>query len=242
MFSKEQIEVLNSQLNSSRIKVREKGNIKLSYIEGFDVIETANSVFGFGNWSYDISKLDQVSQETNTNQNVVICCKAIVKLSVYDENHLKSISRQDVGFGTGVAKTLSDAHENAGKEAVTDALKRAMRSFGNQFGNSLYDKSKNHQSHNINHPHNQTHQIPANNMNQPQTYNQTKQSPQNTAAYQYQQDFPQLTNLGLNVVQQGDSLIVVGDNVFANKDTIKSNGFRWDGPSKTWYMPLRQAA
>ena len=31
-----------------------------------------------------------------------------------------------------------------GKEAVTDALKRTMRSFGNQFGNSLYDKSRNH--------------------------------------------------------------------------------------------------
>ena len=233
MFSKEQIEVLNSQLDSSRIKVREKGNIKLSYIEGFDVIETANSVFGFGNWSYDISKLDQVSQETNTNQNVVICYKAIVKLSVYDENHLKSISRHDVGYGTGVAKTLSDAHENAGKEAVTDALKRSLRSFGNQFGNSLYDKSRNHnQSHTQNHT-----QTPANNHQA-----QTNKPPQNTTAYQYQQDFNQLTNLGLTVVQKGDSLIVVGENVFANKDTIKSNGFRWDGPSKTWYMPLRQAA
>ena len=233
MFSKEQIEVLNSQLDSSRIKIREKGNIKLSYIEGFDVIETANLIFGFGNWSYDISKLEQVSQETNTNQNVVICYKAIVKLSVYDENHLKSISRHDVGYGTGVAKTLSDAHENAGKEAVTDALKRSLRSFGNQFGNSLYDKSRNH---NQIQNHTQT-QTPANNHQ-----SQTNKPPQNTTAYQYQQDFNQLTNLGLTVVQQGDSLIVVGDNVFANKDTIKSNGFRWDGPSKTWYMPLRQAA
>ena len=207
MFSKEQIEVLNSQLDSSRIKIREKGNIKLSYIEGFDVIETANSVFGFGNWSYDISKLDQVSQETNTNQNVVICYKAIVKLSVYDEDHLKSISRHDVGYGTGVAKTLSDAHENAGKEAVTDALKRSLRSFGNQFGNSLYDKSRNHnQSHTQNHT-----QTPANNHQA-----QTNKPPQNTTAYQYQQDFNQLTNLGLTVVQIGDSLIVVGENVFAN--------------------------
>ncbi len=240
MFSKEQIEILNEELNSSRIKVREKGNIKLSYIEGFDVIETANLIFGFGNWSYDISKLDQVSQETNTNQNVVICYKAIVKLSVYDENHLKSISRHDVGYGTGVAKTLADAHENAGKEAVTDALKRSLRSFGNQFGNSLYDKSRNHNQSNQSHTQNHT-QPPVNN-HQPQTYNQTNQSPQNTTAYQYQEDFPQLTNLGLTVVQQGDSLIVVGDNVFANKDTIKLNGFRWDGPSKTWYMPLRQAA
>jgi DNA repair and recombination protein RAD52 len=36
----------------------------------------------------------------------------------------------------------------ADKEVVTDALKRAMRSFGNQFGNSLYDKTKNHQANN----------------------------------------------------------------------------------------------
>ena len=233
MFNENQLKTLNEELNSSRIKIREKGNIKLSYIEGFDVIETANLIFGFGNWSYNISKLDQVSQETNTNQNVVICYKAIVKLSVYDENHLKSISRQDVGFGTGVAKTLADAHENAGKEAITDALKRSLRSFGNQFGNSLYDKSRNHnQSHTQNHT-----QTPDNNHQA-----QRNKPPQNTAAYQYQQDFNQLTNLGLTVVQQGDSLIVVGDNVFANKDTIKSNGFRWDGQSKTWYMPLRQAA
>ena len=233
MFSKEQLEVLNSQLDSSRIKVREKGNISLSYIEGFDVIDTANLIFGFGNWDYAISKLEQVSQEQNQNQNNVVCYKAIVRVLIHSQNHSQDVSREDVGFGTGVSKTLADAHENAAKEAVTDALKRAMRSFGNQFGNSLYDKSRNH---NQIQNHTQT-QTPANNHQ-----SQTNKPPQNTTAYQYQQDFNQLTNLGLTVVQQGDSLIVVGDNVFANKDTIKSNGFRWDGPSKTWYMPLRQAA
>ncbi|MCB4748208.1 MAG: RAD52 family DNA repair protein, partial [Sulfurovum sp.] len=46
-------------------------------------------------------------------------------------------SREDVGFGTGIAKTLADAHEGGAKEAATDALKRSLRSFGNQFGNSL---------------------------------------------------------------------------------------------------------
>lgn len=144
MFNKNQLASLNQELDSSRIKTREKGNINLSYIEGFDVIDTANLIFGYGNWSYLISKLEQVSQEQNHNQNFVVCYKAVVKLIIKDENHTKSISRQDVGFGTGVSKTLADSNENAGKEAVTDALKRAMRSFGNQFGNSLYDKSRNH--------------------------------------------------------------------------------------------------
>ena len=146
MFNKNQIEVLNKELDSNRIKIREKGNVSLSYIEGFDVIDTANLIFGYGNWSYLISKLEQVSQEQNHNQNFVVCYKAVVKLIIKDENHSKSISRQDVGFGSGVAKTLADSHENAGKEAVTDALKRTLRSLGNQFGNSLYDKSRNHQN------------------------------------------------------------------------------------------------
>ena len=62
MFNQNQIEVLNSQLDSSRVKTREKGNINLSYLEGFDIIETANSIFGYGNWDYAISKLELVTQ------------------------------------------------------------------------------------------------------------------------------------------------------------------------------------
>ena len=180
MFNENQLKILNEELNSSRIKTREKGNVSLSYIEGFDVIDTANLIFGYGNWSYLISKLEQVSQEQNHNQNFVVCYKAVVKLIVKDDNHSKSIFRQDVGFGTGVSKTLADSHENAGKEAVTDALKRAMRSFGNQFGNSLYDKTRNHQNssqmqspqmQNSNYQQNQNyHQKPPQNNQQQQPY------------------------------------------------------------------------
>ena len=91
MFDKNQLDILNQELDSSRIKTRDKGNISLSYIEGFDVIDTANLIFGYGNWSYLISKLEQVSQEQNHNQNFVVCYKAVVKLIVKDENHSKSI-------------------------------------------------------------------------------------------------------------------------------------------------------
>ena len=174
MFNKNQLASLNQELDSSRIKTREKGNVSLSYIEGFDVIDTANLIFGYGNWSYLISKLEQVSQEQNHNQNFVVCYKAVVKLIIKDENHTKSIFRQDVGFGSGVAKALNDAHENAGKESVTDGLKRAMRSFGNQFGNSLYDKSRNHgnqeSSYQANQNQNYNQRPPQNNQQQQQPY------------------------------------------------------------------------
>jgi DNA repair and recombination protein RAD52 len=234
MFNQKQLEILNSALDTNRIKTRNKGNIQLSYIEGHSVIETANNVFGFGNWDYSISKLEQVSQEMNQNQNNVVCYKATVQVLVHNENHSQDVSREDVGFGTGVAKNLADAHEGAAKEAVTDALKRALRSFGNQFGNSLYSKDKNH-NHNSNN---------GNYQNQPQNYNQqsANNNYQPSQIYQHQENFLQLINLGLQVVQSGDNLIVVGENVFANKDVIKAHGFRWDGASKTWYMQQRVAA
>ena len=93
MFDKKQLDILNQELDSSRIKTRDKGNISLSYIEGHDVIETANKLFGFGNWSYSISKLEQVSQEQNQNQNHVICYKAIVQVLIHSENHTLDVSR-----------------------------------------------------------------------------------------------------------------------------------------------------
>lgn len=286
MFNANQLKVLNSELDSNRIKTREKGNINLSYIEGFDVIDTANLIFGYGNWSYLISKLEQVSQEQNHNQNYVVCYKAVVKLIVKDENHTKSIFRQDVGFGSGVAKALNDAYENAGKEAVTDGLKRAMRSFGNQFGNSLYDKSRNHSNQDSSYQNQQNHQqrqsyqnenvnSRATNPNfksvnqqqarQNQTQNQTMQqqvqnpnsrnvhqnsnhqqnNQQHQNSFQNNQSFDQyeyqgLYNLGLDVIEQNGFLVVIGENQYAYKDSIKACSFRFDAKSKTWYKPVEQ--
>jgi len=233
MFNDKQKQALSYELDSSRIKSRSKGNVNLSYLEGFDIIETANKIFGHGNWDYAISKLEQVSQELNHNQNNVICYKAVINITVHDIQHSKSVTREDVGFGTGIAKTLADAHEGGAKEAVTDAIKRTLRSFGNQFGNSLYDKSRQHQ-------------------NQPQTYSQpqTQQIPPQQQQYQQQpsqqmqnntpQDYASLYNLGLTIMEQGQNLVVLGDDIFTKKDSIKACGFRWDGATKMWYKPINQ--
>jgi len=228
MFVDKQTQVLKCDIEPSRIKNRTKGNITLSYLEGFDLIETANKIFGHGNWSYTITTLEQVSQETNANQNTVICYKALIRLMVYSPDHSKNISKEDVGFGTGIAKTLAEAHEGAGKEAVTDALKRAMRSFGNQFGNSLYDKSRNHQTPtNVPTSLSTQHQAPT------QNPNHLPHSPY---------EFSSLTNLGLQVLEQGNNYVVVGEDIFNKKDSIKACGFRWDATHKVWYLPREQQA
>ena len=244
MFNDQQTKALSSELSADRIKVRDKANIKLSYLEGFDIIDTANNIFGYGNWAYTISSLEQVSQEVNANQNVVICYKAIVKVDVYDIDHSTMISRQDVGFGTGVARNLADAHENSAKEAVTDALKRSLRSFGNQFGNSLYDKSKsvaqNTPSNMPNAPANQNAGFGQNQAipNQAPSQAMPNQAPND----QVMGDIQSLRNMGLDVVEQNGFLLVKGNNIFAKKDTIKALGFRWDSKTKQWYKQLSNAA
>ena len=248
MFNDKQMKALQSELSTDRIKVRDKANIKLSYLEGFDIIDTANSIFGFGGWAYTISSLEQVSQEVNANQNVVICYKAIVKVDVYDIDHSTMISRQDVGFGTGVARSLADAHENSAKEAVTDALKRSLRSFGNQFGNSLYDKSKsvaqNTPSNIPNAPANQNAGFGQNQAIPNQAANQAmpSQIPNQAPNDQVMGDIQSLRNMGLDVVEQNGFLLVKGNNIFAKKDTIKALGFRWDSKTKQWYKQLSNAA
>ena len=125
---------------------------------------------------------------------------------------------------------LADAHEGGAKEAVTDAIKRAMRSFGNQFGNSLYDKSRNHQA--------QSQQAPQLQNNQPTTAQPQvqQQSPQ------VQYEFTSLFNLGLQVLEQGNNFIVVGEDIFNKKDSIKACGFRWDASHKVWFLPKEQQA
>jgi len=232
MFNDKQNQVLAYELDSSRIKSRSKGNVSLSYLEGFDVIETANKIFGYGNWNYNITSLTQVSQELNHNQNNIICYKAVINITVHDIQHSKSVTREDVGFGTGIAKTLADAHEGGAKEAVTDAIKRTLRSFGNQFGNSLYDKSRQHQ----NQPTQQYSQPQSQQIPQQQYQQQPTQQVQNNTP----QDYASLYNLGLTIMEQGQNLVVVGDDIFTKKDSIKACGFRWDGATKMWYKPINQ--
>ncbi len=219
MFNEEQLKLLQAPLELNRIKSRSKANINLSYLEGFDLIDMANKLFGFGNWSYNITSLSKVSEEKNTNDNFIIAYQAVVCVVVYDSSHNQHISRQDVGFGTGIARSLADAYENSAKEAVTDALKRSLRSFGNQFGNSLYDKSKSQETQ----------------QQTPSHPNQVQNNTQSQANDPY--EYSSLYNLGLSVVKDGDFLIIKGQDIFSKKDSIKACGFRWDGKNKLWYKP-----
>lgn len=106
---------------------RQGGGGVLTYMEGNAVIDNMNEVFGATGWSTQILYLNEVATQPSRYE---VVCRYKVTVSVLD----KTVSKEDVGFGSG-------DREKANKEAVTDALKRCCRQFGNYFGNSLYDKT-----------------------------------------------------------------------------------------------------
>jgi hypothetical protein len=55
---------------------------------------------------------------------------------------LTPLVREGSGAGHGIDVDLGQAHESALKEAETDAMKRALMTFGNPFGLALYDKAQ----------------------------------------------------------------------------------------------------
>ena len=125
---------LGKKLNPVNVQPPAQGKYG-DYLFAWHVINEANRIFGYDGWSYTID-LQKVSESTNNNSNHVIgyICKCTLTVD--------GVTRQDVGYGEGIAKNIGDAHEGATKEAATDALKRALRTFGNQFGLALYDKSQ----------------------------------------------------------------------------------------------------
>jgi len=112
--------------------------MQLSYLKGHDAIDTANRIFGYGNWGYDLMGVEM--QNVLGEDGGVIGCyyAARVKLTVTGCVPVTEEGVCPVQEGRNPRARI-DAHDMARKGAITDALKRALRCFGDQFGNSLYD-------------------------------------------------------------------------------------------------------
>ena len=116
---------------------RGRAGMVYHYLEGHTVIDQANRIFGHGGWGYDLvgdvtlrqfETVDSRTGEMKTSS----AYSAPVRVTVAG-----APSRTDVGFHA-VTEETSDGHDTALKGAVTDGLKRALRSFGVQFGNDFY--------------------------------------------------------------------------------------------------------
>lgn len=129
-------EQLDKSLGPEYLSVRPGfGTTQLTYVEGWLVINIANSIFGFDGWSTEIRRLKKEycdSIEGKFSVGYSCCCRVTLKDGTYKE---------DVGFGSSDNQRMKGAAiEKAKKEASTDAIKRALRQFGNALGNCCYDK------------------------------------------------------------------------------------------------------
>ncbi|KAE9982322.1 hypothetical protein EG328_010982 [Venturia inaequalis] len=129
---------LDKQLGPEYISSRQgPGGGKVHYLAAEKVINLANEVFGFNGWSSEIKDVTIDYVDVEKDGRITMGCSIIVRITLRDGTH-----HEDIGYGEiKNANGKGAAFEKAKKEAATDAVKRALRTFGNVLGNCLYDKS-----------------------------------------------------------------------------------------------------
>ena len=127
---------LAAPLNRDHVAQRQQGGGKVSYIEGWHAIAEANRIFGFDGWTREMIELRQLGEPRMTGDKCRVEYLARVRVTA------GGVIRDGCGFGQGIDKDVGQAHESALKEAETDAMKRALMTFGNPCGLALYDKSQ----------------------------------------------------------------------------------------------------
>jgi DNA repair and recombination protein RAD52 len=144
-FTADQTSQLSAKLGANAVKSRKQGGRDVSYIEGWHAIAEANRIFGFEGWTRETVEIRcvaererEIGQQKKQGWGVSYVTK--VKVVVFAGDSL--VTREGVGAGHGIDVDLGQAHESAIKEAETDAMKRALMTFGNPFGLALYDKAQ----------------------------------------------------------------------------------------------------
>ncbi|KAI4115449.1 MAG: hypothetical protein LQ345_003951, partial [Seirophora villosa] len=129
---------LEKQLGPEYISTRPGASgQRVPYLAADKCINLANEVFGFNGWSSGIQQIqiDFVDESQSTGK-VSLGLSVIVRVTLKDGTY-----HEDIGYGhIENCKGKAAAFEKAKKEGTTDALKRALRNFGNILGNCVYDK------------------------------------------------------------------------------------------------------
>jgi len=145
-FSPEQLAALAAPLDRANVRQREQGRGKVAYVEGWFAVAEANRIFGFDGWQRQTVAVRCVAQAErpigrDQKPGWGVTYTARVRVTV-TAGGLMPLVREGSGAGHGIDVDLGQAHESALKEAETDAMKRALMTFGNPFGLALYDKAQ----------------------------------------------------------------------------------------------------
>ena len=138
-FTELQVKALKAKLSGKVVRTRDQDGMSLSYVEGWHVIAEANRIFGFDAWDRRTVHAACVWEGTTEGLKG---CPYVARVQVRVRADDSVIVREGCGSGHGLGLNLGEAHESAIKEAETDAMKRALVTFGNPFGLALYDREK----------------------------------------------------------------------------------------------------
>jgi hypothetical protein len=136
-FSAKQVQALRRSLNSRHVRTRVANGRELSYIEGWFALAEANRIFGFDAWNRETVETRCVLARENRG-NFLAIYTAKVRITVEADG--TKIIREGHGSGEGRANSPGEVHDIALKSAETDAIKRALATFGKPFGLELYRK------------------------------------------------------------------------------------------------------
>ncbi|KAL8643334.1 MAG: hypothetical protein Q9228_000056 [Teloschistes exilis] len=125
---------------------------RVPYLAGDKCISLANEVFGFNGWSSSIQQIQiDFVEESQSTGKVSLGLSVIVRVTLRDGTHHEvrvligtrdafAHIPEDLGYGhIENCKSKAAAFEKAKKQGTTDALKRALRNFGNVLGNCVHD-------------------------------------------------------------------------------------------------------
>lgn len=141
MLNEQQYEQLLKPLNPARVAKRSGGGRQLSYLEAWDVKAHLNRIFGFLNWSADVTESSLAFEEKNEKGQWHVAYKVTLRLNIHGntDEYFRSCSYTEAAIGFATLPSRGEAHDMAIKTAESDALKRAAINLGTQFGLSLYN-------------------------------------------------------------------------------------------------------
>src|SRR5262249_34979369 len=122
-FTAEQSQALGMKLDARVVRERSQNGQSLSYIEGWDGLAEANPIFCFDGWDRETVSLRCVWEGARGGRHA---CAYLAQVRIRVRAGETLICRDGHGSGTGAGSTPGEAHENAAKEAETDATKRAL--------------------------------------------------------------------------------------------------------------------
>jgi hypothetical protein len=137
----EQARVLLMPITPNRVQ-HLKGN---AHLEAWDVRRWLNRIFGFGGWTLDTTELAvvrevQLPTDDPKKPRWTVIYRAQARLTVRTADGRTVAWFEDAAMGDSQNQPqLGQAHDQAMKTALSQALKRCAVNLGDQFGLSLYN-------------------------------------------------------------------------------------------------------